>query len=56
MARDDLAPLALITRTIKSLACPARRSGSFPTAPSFVEEHTKHHDRSRIPRARRARI
>ncbi len=39
MALGDLAPLALITRTNKSLARPARRSRSFPTAPSFLEEH-----------------
>jgi hypothetical protein len=31
MARDDLAPLALITRTIRASRA-ARRSGSFPTA------------------------
>jgi len=38
MARDELAPLALITRTTASRAL-ARCLGSFPTAPSFVEEH-----------------
>ena len=40
MARDDLAPLAL-TRPHHGSARRATRPGSFPTAPSFVEEHVE---------------
>jgi len=38
MARDELAPLALETPASRPRALRAGAAGSFPTAPTFVEE------------------